>query len=98
MVQFYNPVVICSVCREHGHSKSSCRYSRADNLVSLSQEDIAFWAFIHPRDRPECLGGVSGEPMDADDSTNEENDGESEGGVSGDSDSEEYGDSDVSSD
>ena len=88
VVQLHNPVVICPVCGEHGHTRRSCRYSNADNLVSLSQEDIAFWEFVHPRDRPECLGGVRGEPMDEDNSTDEYNNESEDGEDSGEYDSE----------
>ena len=66
VVQLHNPVVICTVCKEHGHTRRSCRYNDADNLVGMDQEDIAFWSYIHPRDRPECLGGVGSEPMEED--------------------------------
>ena len=60
-------------------------------MVSMGQEDISFWTFIHPRDRPECLGGGVGvEPMEEDNA----NESESYGG----DESEEYSDSEGSDD
>ena len=57
VVQLFDPVVVCSVCGEHGHSKRSCRYSKAEDLSNMSQEDRVFWSYVHPKDRPESLGG-----------------------------------------
>ena len=57
MVQFYDPVVICKVCGDHGHSKVSCLYTKALDTANISPEDAMFWSFVHPADRPESLRG-----------------------------------------
>ena len=62
VTQFYDPSVVCSVCGELGHTKRSCRYTRAQDLSNMSHEDRTFWTYIHPRDRPEAL--VEGEEQE----------------------------------
>ena len=79
VVQLFDPVVVCSVCGEHGHSKRSCCYSKADDLSNMSQEDRVFWSYVHPKDRPESLGGgeQQEESMDVNEASDEES-GESD--------------------
>ena len=79
VVQLFDPVVVCSVCGEHGHSKRSCRYSKAEDLSNMSQEDRVFWSYVHPKDRPESLGGgeQQEESMDVNEASDEES-GESD--------------------
>ena len=55
MVQFYEPVVICKLCGDHGHSKISCPYNKALDQANISDEDAVFWSYVHPEDRPESL-------------------------------------------
>ena len=55
VVQLYEPVVICSKCGGHGHSKASCLYMKAMDTSTMSAEDVMFWTFVHPCDRPESL-------------------------------------------
>ena len=57
MVQFYEPVVICKLCGDHGHSKISCPYTKALDEANISEEDAVFWSYVHPEDRPESLRG-----------------------------------------
>ena len=66
VVQFYDPVVICSLCGETGHSKKSCHYSKAADRSNMSYEDVVFWSYIDPRDRPDSLRE---EDSDGDDDT-----------------------------
>ena len=57
VVQLNEPVIICSKCGGHGHSKASCLYTRAMDTSIMSSEDSMFWTFVHPCDRPESLVG-----------------------------------------
>ena len=56
VVQFHEPVVVCKLCGEHGHSKLSCTYTKALDPVNMSHEDSVFWSYVHPANRPESLG------------------------------------------
>ena len=51
-------MVVCKLCKDQGHTKISCPYTKALDEANLSQEDAAFWNFIHPADRPESLRGA----------------------------------------
>ena len=56
VVQLHDPVVVCTVCGEHGHTRRGCHYTKAEDLANMSHEDGVFWTFVHPGDRPEALG------------------------------------------
>ena len=56
VVQLHDPVVVCTVCGEHGHTRRGCHYTKAEDLANMSHEDSVFWTFVHPGDRPEALG------------------------------------------
>ena len=58
VVQSHEPVVLCKLCGEHGHSKRSCTYTKAMDPANMSHEDSVFWSYVHPANRPEslCLG------------------------------------------
>ena len=55
VVQFYDPVAECSVCGDYGHSQASCHYTKALDMSNMSHEDIVFWSYVHPLDRPQSL-------------------------------------------
>ena len=67
VVQSYEPVVVCKLCGDQGHSKLSCTYTKARNLADMSHEDSVFWNYVHPADRPESLGvGANEDELDED--------------------------------
>ena len=67
VVQSYEPVVVCKLCGDQGHSKLSCTYTKARNLANMSHEDSVFWNYVHPADRPESLGvGANEDELDED--------------------------------
>ena len=55
VIQLCDPPLVCSVCGEHSHTKASCHHVRAEEFANLSHEDIVFWSYIDPCDRPEAL-------------------------------------------
>ena len=55
VIQLCDPPLVCSVCGEHSHTKASCHHVRAEDFANLSHEDIVFWSYIDPCDRPEAL-------------------------------------------
>ena len=55
VVNFFDPLVTCSFCSGIGHSKLSCTLAKAKTASDLSHDDLVFWSFVHPEDRPECL-------------------------------------------
>ena len=66
VVQSHEPVVVCKLCGDQGHSKISCTKSK--NLANMSHEDSVFWNYVHPGDRPESLGvGANEDELDEDD-------------------------------
>ena len=71
MVQFYDPVVKCSVCGDYGHSKTSCHYTRTMDLSNMSHEDVVFWSFVHPLDRPAALREEDSEVLEGTSDTGE---------------------------
>lgn len=73
MVQFYDPVVKCSVCGDYGHSKISCHYTRTMDLSNMSHEDVVFWSYVHPLDRPAALREGDSEVLEGTDTGEVEN-------------------------
>jgi hypothetical protein len=71
VVQFYDPVVKCSVCGDYGHSKTSCHYTRTMDLSNMSHEDVVFWSFVHPLDRPAALREEDSEVLEGTPDTGE---------------------------
>ena len=55
VIQLCDPPLVCSVCGEHSHTKARCHHVRAEDFANLSHEDIVFWSYIDPCDRPEAL-------------------------------------------
>ena len=47
--------MVCKVCGDYGHSKASCHYTKAKDLANMSHEDVVFWRYVHPLDRPDSL-------------------------------------------
>ena len=74
MVQFHEPVVVCKVCGDHGHSKRSCLYTLALDTANISHEDTVFWGYVHPEDRPSSLGGDVWSDLGGDGNSDEEGD------------------------
>ena len=91
VVQHYDPVIICKVCKVQGHSKVSCPYTHAKDLANISHEDCIFWSFVQPEDKPSSLGGDAlcggeGAPLDSESSGSaEEESSESESDCGGES-------------
>ena len=55
VVQFYDPVAVCTVCGETGHTTASCHYSKAEDRSNMSHADMVFWSFVDARDRPDSM-------------------------------------------
>ena len=95
VINFYDPVVSCTFCGGKGHSKLSCRYAKAKTTEDISYDDMIFWSYVHPEDRPECLKDVE---MDESGLSDSESDSESESESDSESDSESLVESDRGSD
>ena len=55
VVQFYDPVAVCTACGETGHTTASCHYSKAEDRSNISHADMVFWSFVDARDRPDSM-------------------------------------------
>ena len=55
VINFYDPVVSYSFCGGKGHTKVSCHYAKAKSASGMSYDDLIFWSFVHPDDRPTCV-------------------------------------------
>ena len=76
VVQSHEPVVVCKLCGDQGHSKISC--TKAKNLANMSHEDSVFWNYVHPSDRPESLGVGASEDEDDHEGVDEDSSEEEE--------------------
>ena len=55
VVSLFDPVVTCKFCKCLGHSKLTCHLAKAEAVQDLSPEDVYFWCYVDPEDRPESL-------------------------------------------
>ena len=53
VVQFFEPEVICKICRERGHSQITCQYSV--NKADMTVEDFEFWKCVIQDQQPICV-------------------------------------------
>ena len=72
VVNFYDPVITCSFCSGKGHSKLSCHFAKAKTTADISYDDIMFWSYVHPDERPECLREMEDEEEDSETSSDSE--------------------------
>ena len=100
VVNFFDPVITCSFCNGKGHSKLSCHYAKAKTPSDISYDDMVFWSYVHPEDRPQCLKDFDYENWDfiSESDTVGESDTESESDTEGESDIDDESDTEVDSD
>ena len=56
MVRSVRPPVSCKHCHQVGHTTRSCKVlSTEKNCQQLSDDDVAFWSFVKPDQRPKTV-------------------------------------------
>ena len=58
VVRTVKPPVSCKHCHQVGHSTRGCKVLAAErNPQELSEDDVAFWSYVKPDQRPATVAG-----------------------------------------
>ena len=80
VVRTVKPPVSCKHCHQVGHSTRGCKVLAAErNPQELSEDDVAFWSYVKPDQRPATVGGAA-DNINVDEES-EENVSEEEGDI-----------------
>ena len=75
VVRTVKPPITCKHCQQVGHSTRGCKVLAAErDPKGLSDDDVAFWSYVKPDQRPATVAG-DGE-NNFDDEEGEESEGE----------------------
>ena len=74
MVRSVRPPVSCNHCHQVGHTTRSCKVLSAEkNSQQLSDDDVAFWSFVKPDQRPKTVAeAFINQDEDSEDENSEE--------------------------
>ena len=60
VVRTVKPPVTCKHCHQVGHSTRGCKVLAAErNPQELSEDDVAFWSYVKPDQRPATVAGAA---------------------------------------
>ena len=58
VIRLFAPPVSCKHCHQVGHSTRGCKVLAAErNPQELSEDDVAFWSYVKPDQRPATVAG-----------------------------------------
>ena len=74
VIRTVGPPVSCKHCHQVGHTTRSCKVLSAEkNSQQLSDDDVAFWSFVKPDQRPKTVAeAYINEDEDSEDGNSEE--------------------------
>ena len=80
VVRTVKPPVTCKHCHQVGHSTRGCKVLAVErNPQELSEDDVAFWSYVKPDQRPATVAGAA-ENIYVD-GESEDNDSDEEGDI-----------------
>ena len=80
VVRTVKPPVTCKHCHQVGHSTRGCKVLAAErNPQELSEDDVAFWSYVKPDQRPATVAGAAQDNYF--DEESEDNDSDEEGDI-----------------
>ena len=80
VVRTVKPPVTCKHCHQVGHSTRGCKVLAAErNPQELSEDDVAFWSYVKPDQRPATVAGAAQDNYS--DEESEDNDSDEEGDI-----------------
>ena len=80
VVRTVKPPVTCKHCHQVGHSTRGCKVLAVErNPQELSEDDVAFWSYVKPDQRPATVTGAAQDNYS--DEESEDNDSDEEGDI-----------------